>query len=147
MAERPGFKQLTLQDRLSAWAKKTREKANELKPGPFRDELLQKAAQADDPPDRIGLIWFCDLSGVYALRSLRVVSSSHSASAKTKKAAPSTRSEQRSQVMKERPLKGLSIAGHDLPAIGDGPRGAELVARISTRFLSAVNSTVSNLST
>jgi hypothetical protein len=47
MAERSDFKQLTLQDRLSAWAKKTREEASELKPGPFRDELLQKADQAD----------------------------------------------------------------------------------------------------
>lgn len=46
MAEH-NFKQLTFQDRLSAWAKKTREGANELKPGPFRDELLQKADQAD----------------------------------------------------------------------------------------------------
>jgi hypothetical protein len=47
MAKCRGFKQLTLQDRLTAWAKKTREHANELEPGPYRDVLLQKADQAE----------------------------------------------------------------------------------------------------
>ncbi|MEH6952967.1 hypothetical protein V4R08_17195 (plasmid) [Nitrobacter sp. NHB1] len=47
MADRRGFKQLTLQDRLTAWAKKTREQANELEPGPYRDALLQKADKAE----------------------------------------------------------------------------------------------------
>lgn len=47
MAERGGFKQLTLQNRLTAWAKKTREHANELESGPYRDALLQKADKAE----------------------------------------------------------------------------------------------------
>ncbi|MCE3258154.1 MAG: hypothetical protein K0Q64_2237 [Nitrobacter vulgaris] len=38
------FKQLTLQDRLSAWAGAVREA---LAPGPEQDELLKKIAQAD----------------------------------------------------------------------------------------------------
>ena len=43
MTERRRFKQLApLQDRLSAWAKETRAKANELEPGPSRDALLLK---------------------------------------------------------------------------------------------------------
>ena len=47
MAERHGLKQLTLQDRLSAWAEKTREQADKLKPGPARDTLLKKVEQAE----------------------------------------------------------------------------------------------------
>lgn len=48
MAESRRFKQLTtLEDRLLAWAKKTREHANELEPGPYRDALLKKADQAE----------------------------------------------------------------------------------------------------
>lgn len=39
--------QLTLQDRLAAWAKQVREQANQLRPGPERDILLTKARQAD----------------------------------------------------------------------------------------------------
>lgn len=47
MAERHGSKQLTLQDRLSAWAEKTREQADKLEPGPARDALLKKIEQAE----------------------------------------------------------------------------------------------------
>ena len=47
MAERHGSKQITLQDRLSAWAEKTREQAEKLEPGPARDALLKKVEQAD----------------------------------------------------------------------------------------------------
>nr|WP_083780505.1 hypothetical protein [Nitrobacter sp. Nb-311A] len=46
MAERRRSKQLTLQDRLSAWAEKTREQADKLGPGPARDALLKKIEQA-----------------------------------------------------------------------------------------------------
>ena len=46
MAERRSSKQLTLQDRLSAWAEKTREQADKLEPGPARDALLKKIEQA-----------------------------------------------------------------------------------------------------
>jgi hypothetical protein len=46
MARRHGSKQLTLQDRLSAWAEKTREQADKLEPGPARDALLKKIEQA-----------------------------------------------------------------------------------------------------
>lgn len=42
MARRHRLKQFTLQDRLSAWAEKTREQADKLKPGPTRDALLKK---------------------------------------------------------------------------------------------------------
>jgi hypothetical protein len=47
MANRRGFKQLTLQDRLTAWADKTRAHASELEPGPLREALLKKAEQAE----------------------------------------------------------------------------------------------------
>jgi hypothetical protein len=48
MEQRRRFKQqLTLQDRLSAWAKAVRVQANQLCPGPERDMLLRKARQAD----------------------------------------------------------------------------------------------------
>jgi hypothetical protein len=47
MTERHGGKQLTLQDRLSAWAAKTREQADKLEPGPARDALLKKIEQAE----------------------------------------------------------------------------------------------------
>lgn len=47
MGERHVSKRLTLQDRLSAWAEKTREQANALEPGPARDALLKKVEQAD----------------------------------------------------------------------------------------------------
>jgi hypothetical protein len=39
--------QLTLQDRLSAWAKEVRKQADKLRPSPERDMLLKKAEQAD----------------------------------------------------------------------------------------------------
>ena len=47
MAERHSLKQLTLQDRLSAWAEKTREQADKLGPGPARNALLKKIEQAE----------------------------------------------------------------------------------------------------
>ncbi|HEU4805412.1 MAG TPA: hypothetical protein VFS91_06340 [Nitrobacter sp.] len=47
MAERHDGKQLTLQDRLSDWAAKTREQADKLEPGPARDVLLKKIEQAE----------------------------------------------------------------------------------------------------
>jgi hypothetical protein len=47
MAERNSSKQLTLHDRLSAWAEKTREQAAKLQPGPARDALLKKIEQAE----------------------------------------------------------------------------------------------------
>jgi hypothetical protein len=47
MAERHGGKQLTLQDRLKAWAEKTREQADKLEPGSARDALLKKIEQAE----------------------------------------------------------------------------------------------------
>jgi hypothetical protein len=48
MFNRRRFKQqLTLQDRLSAWAKEVREQADKLRPSPERDMLLRKAEQAD----------------------------------------------------------------------------------------------------
>ncbi|WP_425905423.1 hypothetical protein [Nitrobacter sp. TKz-YC02] len=40
-------KKLTLQDRLSAWADDLREQAETLAPGPEKDALLQKIAQAE----------------------------------------------------------------------------------------------------
>lgn len=46
MTERNRSKQLTLQDRLSDWAEKTREQADKLEPGPARDALLKKIEQA-----------------------------------------------------------------------------------------------------
>jgi hypothetical protein len=48
MFKRRRFKQqLTLQDRLTAWAKKVREQAEPLKPGPEKNALLKKASQAE----------------------------------------------------------------------------------------------------
>ena len=47
MRKRRGFKQVTLQDRLSKWAKAVREQADKLPPGPDRDALLTKARQAE----------------------------------------------------------------------------------------------------
>ena len=48
MNERRRFKQdISLHDRLSAWAKTVRAQAAELPPGPEREALLQKAGQAD----------------------------------------------------------------------------------------------------
>ena len=46
--QRRRFKQqLTLQDRLAAWAKSVRAQADKLQPGPQRDEMIRKARQAD----------------------------------------------------------------------------------------------------
>ncbi len=48
MQKRRRFKQqLTLQDRLTAWAKEVRGEAEKLPPGPEKDALLKKARQAD----------------------------------------------------------------------------------------------------
>lgn len=47
MLKRDRSKQLTLQDRLSTWAKKTREEADKLRPGSARDALLKKIEQAE----------------------------------------------------------------------------------------------------
>ena len=48
MQKRRRFKhQLTLQDRLAAWAKEVMEQAAKLPPGPERDALLKKARQVD----------------------------------------------------------------------------------------------------
>ena len=49
MPERRHFKQTTppLKDRLTAFAEEARQKADELPPGPERDEMLKKARQAD----------------------------------------------------------------------------------------------------
>ena len=48
MFRRRRFKQqLTLQDRLAAWAKQVEEQASRLSPGPERDALLKKARRAD----------------------------------------------------------------------------------------------------
>ncbi|MCE3258177.1 MAG: hypothetical protein K0Q64_2260 [Nitrobacter vulgaris] len=47
MPRHHGSKQITLQDRLSAWAEKTRAQADKLTPGPARDALLKKVAQAE----------------------------------------------------------------------------------------------------
>jgi hypothetical protein len=48
MQHRRRFKQqLSLQDRLTAWAKEVREQAATLPHGPERDALLKKASQAD----------------------------------------------------------------------------------------------------
>jgi hypothetical protein len=48
MQRRRRFKQqLSLQDRLTAWAKEVREQAATLPPGPEREALLEKASQAD----------------------------------------------------------------------------------------------------
>ena len=47
MAERRSSKQLTLQNRLKAWAEKPREQADKLEPGSARDALLKKIEQAE----------------------------------------------------------------------------------------------------
>jgi hypothetical protein len=48
MAERRRFNQtLSLKDRLAAFAKDVREKANLLPPGGQRDDLLQRASRAE----------------------------------------------------------------------------------------------------
>lgn len=48
MFKRRRFKQqITLQDRLSAWAARVQEQADKLRPGPERDALIRKARQAD----------------------------------------------------------------------------------------------------
>jgi hypothetical protein len=39
--------QITLQDRIVAWAKQLRAQAAELPPGPEREELLKKVRQAE----------------------------------------------------------------------------------------------------
>jgi hypothetical protein len=42
------FKQnISLKDRLTAWAETVRTQANQLRPGPEREMLLEKARQAD----------------------------------------------------------------------------------------------------
>jgi len=48
MQKRRRFKQAaSLQERLANWANEVRVKAEELPPGPARDEMLKKARQAD----------------------------------------------------------------------------------------------------
>jgi hypothetical protein len=48
MQNRRRFKhQITLQDRIIAWAKRIRAQAAGLPPGPDRDELLRKVRQAE----------------------------------------------------------------------------------------------------
>jgi hypothetical protein len=48
MNERRRVKQtMSLKDRLALFAKKIRDDASELRPGPERDALLKKASQAD----------------------------------------------------------------------------------------------------
>jgi len=48
MQRRRRFKQnISLQDRLTAWANEVRERAKALPPGPERDALLKRAGQAD----------------------------------------------------------------------------------------------------
>nr|WP_247302679.1 MULTISPECIES: hypothetical protein [unclassified Bradyrhizobium] len=48
MQKRRRFKQqLTLQDRLSAWAKRLEDRAAKLPPGAERDVLVKKARQAE----------------------------------------------------------------------------------------------------
>ncbi|MGY8706163.1 hypothetical protein RAD16_10540 [Bradyrhizobium sp. 18BD] len=39
--------QLTLEDRLAAWAKSVQEEAAKLPPGPERDAMIKKARQAE----------------------------------------------------------------------------------------------------
>jgi hypothetical protein len=46
--QRRRFKQnISLQDRLTAWSKEVRDQADQLPPGPERDDLLKRARQAD----------------------------------------------------------------------------------------------------
>jgi len=48
MQNRRRFKhEITLQDRIVAWAKQVRAQAAELPPGPEREELLKKVRQAE----------------------------------------------------------------------------------------------------
>jgi hypothetical protein len=48
MQHRRRFKQnITLKDRLTAWADEVRERAKKLPPGPERNALLKKASQAE----------------------------------------------------------------------------------------------------
>jgi hypothetical protein len=48
MMKRRRFKQSqSLKDRLASFATDVRKRANELPPGPFKDDLLRKARQAD----------------------------------------------------------------------------------------------------
>ena len=48
MLKRHRFKQsLSLKDRLALFAKDARKRADELPPGPARDDMLRKARQAD----------------------------------------------------------------------------------------------------
>jgi hypothetical protein len=48
MSKRHRFRQSqSLKDRLSSFAKQTREKASRLNPGPEKDDLLRRARQAD----------------------------------------------------------------------------------------------------
>lgn len=48
MKRRRRFKQqVTLQDRIVEWAIGIREQANQMRPGPQRDELLRKLRQAE----------------------------------------------------------------------------------------------------
>jgi hypothetical protein len=47
MARRRFKQNISLQDRLAAWAKSVRQQADQLPPGPQRDELIKKARQAD----------------------------------------------------------------------------------------------------
>jgi hypothetical protein len=48
MLHRRRFKQnITLEDRLTAWANEVRDRAKKLPPGPERDTMLKKASQAD----------------------------------------------------------------------------------------------------
>jgi hypothetical protein len=48
MQHRRRFRQnITLKDRLTAWANEVRERAKKLPPGPERDVMLKKASQAE----------------------------------------------------------------------------------------------------
>jgi hypothetical protein len=47
MQSRRSKRQVTLQDRIIAWAKEVREQAAKLPPGPERDTLLTKVRQAE----------------------------------------------------------------------------------------------------
>jgi hypothetical protein len=47
MQSRRFKRQITLQDRIVAWAKEVREQAAKLPPGPERDTLLTKVRQAE----------------------------------------------------------------------------------------------------
>lgn len=48
MVKRRRFKQTeSLHDRLSAWAEEVRQQAEQLPPGPERDDLITKLRQAD----------------------------------------------------------------------------------------------------